>query len=66
MSGELPHRHGRNVTQVGQTKTVMPISPGTLVDLTGFRMRQDLTKRLIADLRNKKLNVFVIADIHET
>lgn len=47
-----------------QIKAVVPVGPRALVELTCFSVRQDFAKCLIANLRDKGLNVSVVADVH--
>src|SRR5260364_201585 len=61
---KTPHRQGRNAIHAGQAEAVMPVSPGALIELPGFRVFQDLAQRVITDLNSERLNIGVVAHIH--
>lgn len=48
-----------------QAKAVVPIRPGALVELACFCLHQDFAKNLVVNLRDKCLNVSVVADVLE-
>ena len=43
----------------------MPIMPGPLVELAGFGMNQNITKNIVTKNGCHRLDVIVVADVHD-
>lgn len=43
----------------------MPIRPRAFAELTRLCARQDIAKHLVTHLKHKRLNVRVVADVHD-
>jgi hypothetical protein len=65
-SSDLPDRQGRNrpFAVLGEAQAVVPIVPGTLVELAGLRCAEDVTQVLFADGVDHPDHIFPCTEIH--